>query len=81
MSELSSDQMLNVLIQYVKDQKVKPADFSVKTGQKPLKKNSDLDDDKATYQKSVNYFKESEKRNSNSEIYMDKKHKKKLLWS
>jgi hypothetical protein len=71
--------MLNVLIQYVKDQKVKPSDFTVKTGQKPLKNSSDLDDDKASYQKSVNYFKESEKRNSNSEIYMDKKHKKKLL--
>jgi hypothetical protein len=57
MSDLSSDQMLNVLINYVKDQKVKPSDFSVKTGQKPLKKNNDLDDDKASYQKSLNYFK------------------------
>jgi hypothetical protein len=79
MSELSSDQMLAVLMQYVKDQKVKPADFSVKTGLKPLKDSSNMDDDKATYQKSVNYFKESEKRNSTSEIYIDKKHKKKLL--
>lgn len=79
MSELSSDQMLAILMQYVKDQKVKPADFSVKTGLKPLKDSSNMDDDKATYQKSVNYFKESEKRNSTSEIYIDKKHKKKLL--
>ena len=79
MSELSSEQMLTVLVQYAKDQKIKPADFTIKTGSKLLKSNSDIDDDKATYQKSINYFKESEKRNSNSEIYMDKKHKKKLL--
>jgi len=78
MKNLPSEQILAVLLEYIKDKQIPASNFNSKTSSNPLKKLNDVDDDKATYQKSINYFKESEKRNSNSEIYMDKKHKKKL---
>lgn len=80
MKNLPSEQILAVLLEYIKDKQIPASNFNSKTSSNPLKKLNDVDDDKATYQKSINYFKESEKRNSNSEIYMDKKHKKKLNW-
>lgn len=59
MKNLPSQQILSVLLQYANDRGIQASNFNSKTSSNPLKKLNDADDDKATYQKSVNYFKQS----------------------
>jgi hypothetical protein len=59
LKDLPKEQILSLLLHYAKDESIPMSSFPSKTSSIPLKKEIIKDEDKSSYQKSRNYFKDS----------------------